>query len=83
MGGEKFAQGFFGVLAADAGEQNCDAGFARRDFSKRRGFFFQGEANEQRIIFQRFLRSRFSQQICPDLFPVVRIHVGNYRSVRS
>jgi hypothetical protein len=34
------------TLAADAGEQNRDAGFARRDFPKRRGFFFQGEANE-------------------------------------
>jgi hypothetical protein len=46
MGGQKFAHGFFGVLAADAGEHNCDAGFARRDFPKRRGFFFQGEADE-------------------------------------
>ena len=36
-----------GVLAADAGGQNGDAGFARRDFPKRRGFFFQGEANER------------------------------------
>jgi len=44
---EKFAQGFFGVRAADAGEENCDAGFALRDFPKRRGFFFQGEANER------------------------------------
>jgi hypothetical protein len=35
------------TLAADAGGQNGDAGFARRDFPKRRGFFFQGEANER------------------------------------
>jgi hypothetical protein len=34
------------TLAADAGGQNGDAGFARRDFPKRRGFFFQGEADE-------------------------------------
>ena len=34
------------TLAAAAGGQNGDAGFGRRDFPKRRGFFFQGEANE-------------------------------------
>ena len=50
---EIFAHGFFGVLAADAGEENGNAGLrrarlARHDFSKRRGFFFQGEANQDR-----------------------------------
>jgi hypothetical protein len=35
-----------GVLAADAGAENGSVGSARRDFPKRRGFFFQGEAND-------------------------------------
>lgn len=51
MGGQKLAQGFLGVLAADAGEEDGNAGLrrgrlARRDFPKRRGFLFQREANE-------------------------------------
>jgi hypothetical protein len=50
MGGEKFARGFFCVPASDAGDEN-GSGWrrrhrARRHFPKRRGFFFQGEANE-------------------------------------
>ena len=38
-----------GIRAADAGEENAGlrrGRLARRDFPKRRGFFFQGEANE-------------------------------------
>jgi hypothetical protein len=31
----------------NAGEENGRAGFSRRDFSKRRGCFFQREANER------------------------------------
>jgi len=37
-----------GIRAADAGEENAGlrrGRLARRDFPKRRGFFFQGEAN--------------------------------------
>jgi len=46
---QKFPHGFFGVLAANAVEENVylrHGRLARRVFPKRRGFFFQGEANE-------------------------------------
>jgi hypothetical protein len=56
----------------DAGVQNCDAGFGRRDFPKRRGFFFQGEANEYRhepdhgnMAFSAFV-SNYSRRIDSD-----------------
>jgi hypothetical protein len=53
MGGEKFARGFFGVLTSDAGDEDGNVGLrlghhARRDFPKRRGFFFHCEANQDR-----------------------------------
>jgi hypothetical protein len=46
MVGKIFTQGFFGVLPPDAGDNNGDIRFVRRDFSKQRGFFLQREANE-------------------------------------
>jgi hypothetical protein len=50
MASEKLAHGFFGVLPPDAGNEN-GSGLrrghrVRHHFPKRRGFFFQGEADE-------------------------------------
>jgi len=43
---QEATHGLLGVRAADADDERDDAGMPRRDFVKRRGFFFQGEADE-------------------------------------
>jgi hypothetical protein len=43
---QKFANGFPGILTTDAGNKNGDADFSGDDFPKRRGFLFEGEADE-------------------------------------
>jgi hypothetical protein len=43
---QKFADGFPGVLTANANDQDGYVTFTRRNFPKRHGFFFQGKTDE-------------------------------------